>query len=86
MMKEEGEELQTRPQLGKGETRRSHCVQQQSQKGPVRIEQNQWQADTKRQVRQVMRGEQLQAHPQLGRGERMHTQCVDQDVQGGVVM
>ena len=85
-MREEGEELQTRPQLGKGETGRSHCMQQPSQKGPVRIDQNQWQADTKRPVRQVMRGEQLQAQPQLGRGERMHSQCVDQDVQEGVVM
>ena len=51
----------------------------------MRIEQNQWQADTKRQVRQVMRGEQQQARPQLGRGERKHSQCVEQDLQGGVV-
>ena len=86
MMREEGEELQTRPQLGKGETRRSHCVQQKPQKGVVRREQIQWQKDTKRRVRQVMRGEQQQARPQLGRSETMRSQCVEQDLQGGVVM
>ena len=30
-----GDQLQTRPQLGKGETRRTHCVQQKLQKGVV---------------------------------------------------